>query len=99
MASISKTGLENTNQERPSMSGGEDVGSPITNEAYDLLTALQSKLEGLEAYRKYSKDAKQGLWAELSRVDRQGVDRLVDELEKLVREGGLRERKAGSAKA
>ena len=30
------------------------VGSPISNEAYNILTALQSKLEGLEAYRKYS---------------------------------------------
>ena len=27
----------------------QGVGSPISNEAYNVLTALQSKLEGLEA--------------------------------------------------
>ncbi len=32
----------------------QGVGSPISNEAYNVLTALQSKLEGLEAYRKYA---------------------------------------------
>ena len=33
---------------------GQSVGSPISNEAYNVLTSLQSKLEGLEAYRKYA---------------------------------------------
>jgi hypothetical protein len=77
-----------------------DVGSPISNEAYNVITALQSKLEGLEAYRKYSKDGGQPIWKELSDRDNDTVRLLVDELERIVREGRLRVTtpgKAGSA--
>jgi hypothetical protein len=67
-----------------------DVGSPISNEAYNVITALQSKLEGLEAYRKYSKDGGQQIWKELSDRDNDTVRLLVDELERIVREGRFR---------
>ncbi|HZF56409.1 MAG TPA: hypothetical protein VE093_47665 [Polyangiaceae bacterium] len=77
--------------------GGQGVGSPITNEAYNVLTALQAKLEGLEAYRKYSKDADAGLWQQLTQVEVQGVELLVGELERLVREGKFRTREPGKA--
>jgi hypothetical protein len=68
----------------------ENVGSPIANEAYDVLTALQAKLEGLEAYRKYSFDGNEQFWRRLSDLDNQMVGMLCDELERLSREGGLR---------
>jgi hypothetical protein len=67
-----------------------DVGSPISNEAYNVITALQSKLEGLEAYRKYSKDGEQQIWKELSDRDNEAVRLLVNELERIVRDGRLR---------
>jgi hypothetical protein len=76
---------------------GQGVGSPITNEAYNVLTALQAKLEGLEAYRKYSKDADAGLWQQLTQVEVQGVELLVGELERLVREGKFRTMEPGRA--
>jgi hypothetical protein len=69
--------------------GGQQIGSPISNEAYDVLTALQAKLEGLEACRKYAKDSL-GIWQQLSDLDNQAVRILVGELERLVREGKLR---------
>ena len=50
-ASTSKQGQE----------AGRGIGSPITNEAYNVITALQAKLEGLEAYRKYAKDGSEDL--------------------------------------
>jgi hypothetical protein len=73
------------------------VGSPITNDAYDVLTALQAKLEGLEAYRKYSKNAAGPLWQQLTEQDTQSVRLLVDELERLVKEGRFRLQEPGRA--
>ena len=76
---------------------GQGIGSPITNEAYNVITALQAKLEGLEAYRKYSKDADAGLWQHMTEVEVQGVELLVNELERLVSEGKFRMKSPGSA--
>lgn len=76
---------------------GQGVGSPITNEAYNVITALQAKLEGLEAYRKYSKDPGGELWQQLTQAELQGVEALVNELEKLVRDGKFRMREPGRA--
>jgi hypothetical protein len=69
---------------------GQAVGSPITNEAYNLITALQSKLEGLEAYRKYAKDGDQELWAKLTQSETESVGILVEQLEQMVSEGRFR---------
>lgn len=82
--------------------GGGDVagiGSPISNEAYDVITALQAKLEGLEAYRKYSKDSDPSFWQRMTQIEIQGVEMLVNELEKLVRDGKFRMKEPGRANA
>ena len=73
------------------------IGSPISNEAYNVISALASKLEGLEAYRKYSKDGDAQLWKKLTDVECQGVRQLCDELERIVREGKLQMREPGKA--
>lgn len=75
------------------------VGSPITNEAYNVITALQAKLEGLEAYRKYAKDGQGQIWQTLSQSEVQAVGVLVDELERIVKDGKLRLREPGKANA
>ena len=75
--------------------GAQGVGSPISNEAYNVLTSLQSKLEGLEAYRKYAQSGDSRLWQQLTQQDTQAVELLVQELERLVREGKLRMRQPG----
>ena len=77
--------------------GAVGIGSPISNDAYNVITALQAKLEGLEAYRKYAKDGDGGIWQELSKIEVQTVDRLVDELERLVKDGRFRMKQPGSA--
>ena len=76
-------------------SGG--VGSPISNEAYNVIAALQAKLEGLEAYRKYQQDGDNQLWQQLSQQDNQAVQQLVQELERLVHEGRFRMQTPGRA--
>jgi hypothetical protein len=62
-----------------------------------VLSALHSKLEGLEAYRKYSQDGNSRLWQQLSQQDQQAVETLVEELERLVREGKFRMGQPGRA--
>ncbi len=88
-------GQQGQTQWRQGQQGG-GVGSPISNEAYNVLTSLQSKLEGLEAYRKYAQDGGQ-LWQQLSQQDNQAVQMLVQELERLVRDGKLRLSTPGQA--
>ena len=75
----------------------QGVGSPISNEAYNILSALHSKLEGLEAYRKYAQDGDPKLWQQLSQQDNQAVETLVGELERLVRDGRFRMGQPGRA--
>jgi hypothetical protein len=78
----------------PAQSQG--IGSPIGNEAYNLITVLQSKLEGLEAYRKYVQDGgNPQLWQYLTQVDTQAVQYLTQELERLVQTGQFRLRQPG----
>ena len=77
-------------------SGSQGVGSPISNEAYNIISALHSKLEGLEAYRKYQQDGGQ-VWQQLSQQDNQAVETLIGELERLVKDGKLRMSQPGRA--
>ncbi len=76
----------------------QGVGSPISNEAYNVLAALQAKLEGLEAYRKYQQSGNQQIWQQLSQMDNQAVQTLVQELERLVQEGKFRMQQPGQAR-
>jgi len=75
------------------------VGSPLSNEAYNVITALQAKLEGLEAYRKYSRDGGTSIWAAMSRTDTECVEKLVDELEQMMRDGKLRSSQTGQTRS
>jgi hypothetical protein len=74
----------------------QGIGSPIGNEAYNVITALQNKLEGLEAYRKYAQtDSNQQLWQQLTELDTQAVHLLTQRLEQLAQNGQLRMRQPG----
>ena len=76
---------------------GAGVGSPISNEAYNVITALQAKLEGMEAYRKYAKDCDAQLWHELTQNEMNAVGKLVEKLEELVKTGTFRMKEPGEA--
>jgi len=77
------------NESGTSRQVGEGMGSPISHDAYNIISALHAKYEGLEAYRKYSWDGDQRIWRELTERDDEAVRLLCDELEKLAREGRL----------
>lgn len=66
------------------------VGSPISNEAYDVVAALHEKLEALDAYKKFANDGDADLWQRMTQTEMAGVRLLVDRLEQLVREDKLR---------
>ena len=72
-----------------------EVGSPVSNEAYNVITALQAKLEGLEAYRKYTRDGSAQIWQQLMPIEMQAVDLLIGQLEQLVKNGTLRRTSGG----
>lgn len=91
--------LQTSNVNQPQQGNVSGVGSPITNEAYNVITALQAKLEGLEAYRKYAQDGQSALWQQLTQQEVAAVGRLVDELEQLVQQGKFRLKEPGRANA
>ena len=88
-------GQQNQNTQGQGQTG--NVGSPISNEAYNVISALASKLEGLEAYRKYSNDGSGQIWQQLTQIEIEGVQKLCDELETLVKDGKLRMKTPGKA--
>ena len=62
-------------------SGG--IQSPVDDQLYDLLQALTSKCEAIEAYAKYEEDAEgeaKQLFQELARDDIAHAERLVEAL-------------------
>jgi hypothetical protein len=66
----------------------QGIGSPISNEVYDVISVLHNKLEALEAYRKYAQDGgNPQLWQYLAQTDTQCVQYLMQELERIVQTG------------
>jgi len=74
--------------ERLQREGG--IGSPVSNDAYNVIACLHEKLQGLEAMRKFSMDADEQVWKQVGQLDLQAVDTLLNELERLVKAGKLR---------
>jgi hypothetical protein len=75
----------------------QGIGSPISNKAYNVVSALHSTLEGLEAYRKYAQDGNDRIWQQLSQQGNQAVETLIGELERLVRDHQFRMSQPGRA--
>lgn len=99
MARMTKEQKSSGSEPHIAHGAAEGVGSPISNDAYNVLSALHAKLEGLEAYRKYSKDGDASLWQQLTQQDIQSVQSLVGELERLVREDKFRLRPPGKTES
>jgi hypothetical protein len=58
-------------------------GSPVDDQTYDLLQALTSKCEAIEAYTKYQKDASDDvgqIFSDLIREDTEHAQRLLEAL-------------------
>lgn len=71
----------------------QGIGSPVSNEVYDVLTTLQSKLKGLETYRKFAQSGgNTQLWQYLTQLDTQAVQILTQQVEQMAQAGHLRTR-------
>jgi rubrerythrin len=65
-------------QER--QSGTSIMNSPVDDATYNLLQALTSKLEAIEAYNKYSTADTQGVFADMINDERRHAERLLEAL-------------------
>ena len=66
---------------------------PISNDIYNLIAILTSKLEAVEAYQVYAEDMEGEEAAALQRIeadDRAHIDTLINLIENHVRDRGLR---------
>jgi hypothetical protein len=66
---------------------------PVSNDIYNMIMMLASKLEAVDVYQEYAQDM-EGSDAEcLRRIeadDRQHIELLIDQIENAIRERGLR---------
>ena len=82
-----------THQTGTQAGGGGQGGFPVDNLTYDLLSVLHTKLEGLEAYKKYMQDA-QGdqeclqLFQQLQQQDTQVIGQLTKALQRHLGKAG-----------
>ena len=63
--------------------GGGTVGvtdSPVDDQTYNLLQALTSKLEAIEAYEMYAEQDEDGVFEELMRDERNHAEKLYQTL-------------------
>jgi hypothetical protein len=74
----------------------EETAMPINDLSYDVLTALQSKLESAAAYETFIEDSVEAgddecrrLFEQMRQRDEQDAEQLTRTLERLVREGRL----------
>ena len=56
------------------------TATPVDNRTYNVMQALVSKLEAIEAYRKYSQDQGGELFKDLIADEVRHAERLVEEL-------------------
>ena len=56
------------------------VDSPVDDATYNLLQALTSKLEAIEAYELYAEQDDRGIFSELIEDERRHADRLLEAL-------------------
>ena len=63
------------------------VDSPVDDATYNLLQALTSKLEAIEAYQMYSEQDDEGVFEELMQDERRHAERLYEALRRRLGSG------------
>ena len=59
--------------------------SPVDNGTYNVMQALVSKLEAIEAYGRYAQDDGGEIFRELLEEERRHADRLLEQLKQRIR--------------
>jgi hypothetical protein len=76
------TQTTNRNGGTKGTSGTSVVDSPVDDATYNVLQALTSKLEAIEAYELYAEQDDEGVFSELLEDERQHAIRLLEALRK-----------------
>ena len=58
--------------------------SPVDDRTYNLLQALTSKLEAIDAYEQYAQDDQDGTFTELIEDERRHAERLLEALRRAI---------------
>jgi rubrerythrin len=77
--------MQDTQTNRTGGQGGTGtsvVDSPVDDATYNVLQALTSKLEAIEAYELYAEQDDEGIFTELLEDERQHAQRLLESLQK-----------------
>jgi hypothetical protein len=67
------------------METGTTGNSPVDNGTYNVMQALVSKLEAIEAYGRYAQDDGGEIFRELLEEERRHADRLLEQLKQRIR--------------
>jgi rubrerythrin len=76
------TQTTNRNGGAKGAAGSSVADSPVDDATYNVLQALTSKLEAIEAYELYAEQDDEGVFAELLEDERQHAERLLEALRK-----------------
>jgi hypothetical protein len=76
------TQTTNRNGGAKGATGSSVADSPVDDATYNVLQALTSKLEAIEAYELYAEQDDEGVFAELLEDERQHAERLLQALRK-----------------
>jgi rubrerythrin len=76
------TQTTNRNGGAKGVTGSSVADSPVDDATYNVLQALTSKLEAIEAYELYAEQDDEGVFAELLEDERQHAERLLEALRK-----------------
>ena len=79
---MQETKTTNRNGGTKGTSGTSVMDSPVDDATYNVLQALTSKLEAIEAYELYAEQDDEGVFTELLEDERQHADRLLQALKK-----------------
>jgi rubrerythrin len=77
--------MQDTQTNRTGGQGGTGTSvadSPVDDATYNVLQALTSKLEAIEAYELYAEQDDEGIFTELLEDERQHAQRLLESLQK-----------------
>lgn len=83
MSRAERTGSDVAPDAREATSWGNGA-SPVDDRTYNLLQALTSKLEAIDAYEQYAQDDEDGTFAELIEDERRHAARLLEALRRWI---------------
>jgi rubrerythrin len=84
MTGVARRLKEDRMQDQTNKGSTSVVDSPVDDATYNLLQALTSKLEAIEAYEMYAEQDDEGVFRELLEDERRHAERLLEAVRKRI---------------